>query len=424
MQSDWLPASSSPDSAKRRRSRLPMIVSVLAAALIAFGGGMVVDHLTVSAQQTQAQAPLKDFAIYEQALQDIRDHYVGRNTLTDQQLLYGSISGLVDSLGDTNHTRFLTAQEYQQMTSQLSGSVAGIGILVSETNGSLTVARVIGGSPAESAGVKAGDTITAVDGVSTAGMTFDQLAAKIRGTIGTKVTISVIHAGTTTPVNLTMIRAQVATPLVDWNIVPGTHVADIALFEFSSGATSQVQLAIAAAKKQGATSIVFDLRGNPGGLADQARTVASEFLSSGVVYIEEDGSGNQTKITVDTSQVSTALPMVVVVDHDTASAAEIVAGALQDSHRAKVVGVTTVGTGTVLEPFVLSDGSVVLLGIADWLTPAGHRIFAKGITPDQTVAMPTGGQVIDPIDLSAMTSAQFQASTDAQLLAAVKAISQ
>ena len=310
------------------------------------------------------------------------------------------------------------------MTSQLSGSVAGIGILVSETNGSLTVARVIGGSPAESAGVKAGDTITAVDGVSTAGMTFDQLAAKIRGTIGTKVTISVIHAGTTTPVNLTMIRAQVATPLVDWNIVPGTHVADIALFEFSSGATSQVQLAIAAAKKQGATSIVFDLRGNPGGLADQARTVASEFLSSGVVYIEEDGSGNQTKITVDTSQVSTALPMVVVVDHDTASAAEIVAGALQDSHRAKVVGVTTVGTGTVLEPFVLSDGSVVLLGIADWLTPAGHRIFAKGITPDQTVAMPTGGQVIDPIDLSAMTSAQFQASTDAQLLAAVKAISQ
>jgi carboxyl-terminal processing protease len=221
-----------------------------------------------------------------------------------------------------------------------------------------------------------------------------------------------------------MIRAQVATPLVDWNIVPGTHVADIALFEFSSGATSQVQLAIAAAKKQGATSIVFDLRGNPGGLADQARTVASEFLSSGVVYIEEDGSGNQTKITVDTSQVSTALPMVVVVDHDTASAAEIVAGALQDSHRAKVVGVTTVGTGTVLEPFVLSDGSVVLLGIADWLTPAGHRIFAKGITPDQTVAMPTGGQVIDPIDLSAMTSAQFQASTDAQLLAAVKAISQ
>jgi carboxyl-terminal processing protease len=401
-----------------------MIVSVLAAAMIAFGGGMVVDHLTVSAQQTQAQAPLKDFSIYEQALQDIRDHYVGRNTLTDQQLLYGSISGLVDSLGDTNHTRFLTPQEYQAMTSQLSGSVAGIGILVTDTNGSLMVARVIGGSPAEAAGVKAGDTITAVDGVSTSGMTFDQLAAKIRGAIGTKVTISVIHTGSTTSVDLTMIRAQVATPLVDWNIVPGTHVADIALFEFSSGASAQVQLAIAAAKKQGATSIVFDLRGNPGGLADQARTVASEFLSSGVVYIEEDGSGNQTKITVDTSQVSTALPMVVVVDHDTASAAEIVAGALQDSHRAKVVGVTTVGTGTVLEPFILSDGSVVLLGIADWLTPAGHRIFGKGITPDQTVAMPTGGQVIDPIDLSGMTSAQFQASTDAQLLAAVKAISQ
>jgi carboxyl-terminal processing protease len=399
-----------------------VILTVLAAIVLAFAGGMVVDHLAVPSHQEAASQPLKDFAVYEQALQDIRDHYVGRNALTDQQLLYGSISGLVDSLGDTNHTRFLTPQEYQQMTSQLSGKVAGIGILVTDTNGALTIVRVIAGSPAESAGVKAGDQITAVGGVSTAGMTFDQLAAKIRGEIGTKVTISVIHAGTTTPVDISMTRANVTTPLVDWNIVPGTHIADIALFEFSSGAADQIHEAVVAAQKANATSIVLDLRGNPGGLASEAQTVASEFMSTGVIYLEEDASGKRTEVSVDKSRLSTALPMVVLVDHGTASAAEIVAGAMQDSLRAKVIGVTTIGTGTVLQPYQLSDGSVLLLGVADWLTPAGHRIFGKGITPDQTVALPTAGQAIDPIELSTMTGAQLQASGDAQLLAALKAL--
>jgi len=418
---DGRPLGSKP-AQPRRASRLPLILTVLAAIVLAFAGGMVVDHVAVPSRQEAASQPLKDFAVYEQALQDIRDHYVGRTSLTDQQLLYGSISGMVDSLGDTNHTRFLTPQEYQQMTSQLSGKVAGIGILVTDANGALTIVRVIAGSPAESAGVKAGDQITAVGGVSTAGMTFDQLAAKIRGEIGTKVTISVIHAGATTPVDISMTRATVITPLVDWNIIPGTHIADIALFEFSSGAGDQIHQAIVAAQKASATSIVLDLRGNPGGLASEAQLVASEFLSTGVIYLEEDASGARTEVSVDKSRLSTALPMVVLVDHGTASAAEIVAGALQDSLRSKVIGVTTIGTGTVLQPYQLADGSVLLLGVADWLTPAGHRIFGKGITPDQTVALPTGGQAIDPIGLSTMTVAQLQASGDAQLLAALKAL--
>jgi carboxyl-terminal processing protease len=331
---------------------------------------------------------------------------------------------MVESLGDTGHTRFLTPAEYAQMTSQLSGQVAGIGILVAETNGTLMVDRVIAGSPADKAGVKAGDQITAVNGVSTAGMNFDQLAARIRGDVGTSVTISVIHAGAATPVDISIIRAMVTAPLVDWNIIPGTHIADIALFEFAEGAGDQVHKAIDDAQKQGATAIVLDLRGNPGGRADEARYVASEFLSTGVVYLEEDASGNRTEITVATSRVSTALPMVVLVDHNTASAGEIVAGALQDSLRARLIGLTTYGTGTVLEPFVLSDGSVVLLGVADWLTPAGHRIFGKGIAPDETVALPTGGVPIDPIDLSGMTASQLQSSGDAQLIAAIKSLSQ
>jgi len=410
------------DYRRRRPSRTPMILSVVAAVMIAFAGGMVVDHLATPLQESQQAGaqPLKDFTVYEQALQDIRNNFVGRSSLTDQQLLYGSISGMVDSLGDTGHSRFLTPDEYKQLTGQLSGQIAGIGVILNTNTAQPTVDRVLPGAPAEKAGMQPGDQITAVDGTSTAGLTFDQLAAKIRGDVGTSVTISVIHPGTTTPVDLTMTRALVKAPLVDWGMIPGTHIADIALFEFSDGAGDQVQQAIDGAKQADATAIVFDLRSNPGGLASEAQTVASDFLSSGVVYIEEDASGVRSQVKVDTSRFSTDLPMVVLVDHNTASAAEIVAGALQDSHRAKVVGVTTVGTGTVLQPFQLSDGSVVLLGVADWLTPSGNRIFGKGITPDETVAMPATSVPVDPVDLSSMTAAQIQSSSDAQLLAGVK----
>jgi carboxyl-terminal processing protease len=203
-------------------------------------------------------------------------------------------------------------------------------------------------------------------------------------------------------------------------MVPGTHVADIVLAEFSQGAYDQLSAAVNSATSAGATSIVLDMRGNPGGYASEAQKVASEFLSTGVVYIQRDADGNQTPVDVAPGETATKLPVVVLVDHDSASATEIVAGALQDSGRAKVVGVTTFGTGTVLTPETLSDGSVILLGTSDWLTPNGHRIFGVGITPNQVVALPTGGQPLDPTTLSTMTAATFSASTDAELLAAVK----
>jgi carboxyl-terminal processing protease len=419
------PAPAPASAGDRLSNRAPQILGLISAVMIAFAGGMVVEHLATPAAPAPtagvgANQPLKDFAVYEQALQIIRDRYVGRSSVTDQQLLYGSISGMVDALGDTNHTRFLTPAQYKEMNSQLSGKVAGIGILVGDSSGTFVVARVIAGSPAEKAGMLAGDQIVAVDKTATSGLTFDQMAALIRGDPGTKVTVSVIHPGSTTVVDLPMTRALVSAPVVDWGMVPGTSVADIALFEFDNGAADEVDRAIKGAELQGAKAIVLDLRSDPGGLADEARWVASEFLKSGVVYIEEDGSGRQTKVSVDTSRTSTSLPMVVLVDRNTASAAEIVTGALQDADRAKVIGLPTVGTGTVLQPFELSDGSVVLLGVADWLTPAGHRIFGKGITPDETVAMPTGGLAIDPIDLAKMTHAQVHSSTDAELLAALK----
>ena len=162
------------------------------------------------------------------------------------------------------------------------------------------------------------------------------------------------------------------------------------------------------------------MRGNPGGYAVEAQAVASEFISSGTVYIEQDANGKNTNITVDSSQPHTNLPLVVLVDHNSASSSEIVAGALQDSGRGKIVGQATFGTGTVLQKFDLADGSVIFLGTAYWLTPSGHKIFGVGIKPDESVALAAGVVPIDPTTLGTMTTAQLNSSGDAELLAAVK----
>lgn len=426
----WAPMPAPLDSSTSgvRKSRLPMVLSVIAACLISFSAGMATDRLafgpttTVAAPtaDTSANQPLPDFALYEKALQIVRQNYVGSSSVTDQQLLYGSIRGMVEALGDTGHSVFLTPSEYAATQSELSGNVAGIGVLLSTDNGQFDITKVLPGSPAASAGVKPGDQVTAVDGVSVAGLSFDEFAAKIRGTSGTKVTITVVRPGVAAPLQITMTRAVVSVPLVSWGMVPGTHVADIALLEFSNGASDQLATAIQSATASGATGIVLDLRGNPGGYATEAVNVASQFISTGTVYITENSSGQRTSNDVNTSVAHTSLPLVVLVDHNSASASEIVAGALQDSKRAKIVGESTFGTGTVLQTFKLPDGSAILLGTAYWLTPNGTRIFGKGITPDQQIALAAGVAPLDPSALASMTTAQLNASGDAQLLAAVK----
>jgi len=392
--------------------------------MISFSAGLLTDHYAfapapVPVATANPSAGVQAQELYQEAAQIIKQNFVGRSSVTDLQLLYGALKGMVTALGDTGHSVFLTPSEYTAYQASLNATVAGIGVIMSTANGAFTVSKVLTGSPAASVGMKSGDTITAVDGNPTAGLTLDQLGTEIRGPAGTTVKVTVVRSGVASPITFTITRAQVSVPLVEWGMVPGSHVADIALAEFSTGASDQLATAIGAAATAGATSIVLDLRGNPGGYASEATSVASEFLSGGVVYLEQDASGKQTSINVDTSIKHSNLPLVVLVDHDSASASEIVAGALQDGKRATIVGAATFGTGTVLQKFQLSDGSVIFLGTAYWLTPSGHRIFGVGITPDQPVALAAGAIPLDPSQLSTMTSIQLNASGDSQLLAAV-----
>jgi carboxyl-terminal processing protease len=439
--SGWSPMPASGDFATRRPSRLPQILVAIAACLIAFSGGLLTDHVAFGgttttcvaaspdAGATQRPAPtcapatpnatIQGSDLYDEALAIIKEHWVGRSTLTDEELLYGSIRGMVDSLGDTGHSVFLTPEEYAAWQASLAANVAGIGVMTSAGSGTIKVERVLPGTPAEKAGVKAGDEIVKIDGVDVSSMTYQEAISKVRGEPGTSVTLTIVHAGSTTPVDITIVRANIEIPLVVSGIVPGTHIVDIFVTEFAQGVADKLHEAIVAAKSAGATSIILDLRGNPGGYALEAQLVASEFLKSGVVYMQEDAKGVRSEIKVDTSRPHTDFPLVVLVDHGSASASEIGAGALQDQGRAKIVGVNTFGTGTVLQQFPLSDGSVIILGTAWWLTPNGHRIFGVGITPDEIVQMPAGVLPIYPSDLPAMSTYGLSESGDAQLLAAV-----
>ena len=203
--------------------------------------------------------------------------------------------------------------------------------------------------------------------------------------------LSILHHGANEPTDISIERADVAVPASSWAMIPGTDTAVIQVLQFSSGsgdaATKDLQTALDAGAKQ----IVLDLRGNPGGYVNEAVKLASQFLDKGTVYEEQDRDGNVTPIDAQGGGIATQIPLVVLVDHGSASSAEIVAGALQGNDRAKLVGETTFGTGTVLNTYTLSDGSAIRLGVLEWLTPTGQTIFGKGITPDYVVSLPSDG---------------------------------
>ena len=219
-----------------------------------------------------------------------------------------------------------------------------------------------------------------------------------------------------------IVRADVPIEPVTWTIVPGSKTALIRLEQFSTGAADDMVQALKDARAAGADRIVLDLRGNPGGYVNEAVGVASQFLSSGIVYIERNADGRRKEHEVSPDGVATDLPLVVVVDGNTASSSEIVSGALQDAGRAKIVGETTFGTGTVLGEFALSDGSALRIGTVEWLTPEGRRIWHEGIAPDVPIALPDGVVPLTPDDVRDLTPAEVDGTQDAQLAKALEVV--
>ncbi len=400
-----------------------LILSVL---VIGLGAGVALDRtvLTAYAQPRSAQDTSgPNFQLMNEAWNLINRVYVDRSAVQSQALTYGAISGMVDSLGDTGHSTFLSPQMVKEENNFTQGQFEGIGAEVEEKNNAVTIVAPIDNSPAQRAGLKAGDVIMKVNGTDVTGLPLDQVISKILGPAGTQVTITILTPSTGVQRDVTITRARITVNNVTWAVVPGTKIADIRIVGFSQGVSSDLQRVLGEVKQQGMTGIILDLRNNPGGLLSESVSTTSEFISSGNVLLEKDAQGKTTPIPVESGKQATNLPTVVLINGGTASAAEIVSGALQDGKRAQLVGETTFGTGTVLNQFTLSDGSALLLATEEWLTPNGRVIWHHGITPDVNVTMSPGTIPVLPESEKSMTPQQLNSSGDTQLLKAVDLLS-
>jgi carboxyl-terminal processing protease len=357
-----------------------------------------------------------DFELINQAWGLIRKNYVDQAAAKPGLIAYGAIGGMVDSLGDTGHSTFLTPAEVQQENEAVQGQLQGVGLEVQAKNGNVVVVAPIDGSPAQKAGLHSGDIIVQVNGQPVTSVA--DAVTRIRGPAGTPVTLTVLDsAGNSRTV--TIVRAVINLVSVTWAKLPGTSIIHLRISSFASNATAELDTALSAIKAQGVSSIILDLRDNPGGLLDQAIGVTSRFTKSGNVLLEKDIDGKITQVPVISGVAVTDLPMAVLVNQGTASAAEIVAGALQDAGRTKLVGETTFGTGTVLTQFPLSDGSELVLAIQEWLTPSGRTIWHTGLTPDKVVALAPNVTLLYPEAEQGLSQAQLQSSGDQQLLEAL-----
>jgi carboxyl-terminal processing protease len=420
----WVPPSGATPPARGRRI-LAFAAAVLAGAIVFSLGvsiGQAGSSLAPAAEPSWSPSAGKpDWSLLDQAYGLLDQHYVDPKALDPLALERGAIKGMTDSLDDRGHTGYLTPDEVKARDESLSGTFVGVGAILDLKDSHLVIVRVLHDSPAEHAGVTAGDEIISVDGVAVAGKAVDEVATKVRGPEGTKVTLELKGVDGTTR-TLTITRAKLELPLVSWAFAPGTKDAVIRLESFSSGAAKGVANALHEAMDQGADGVILDLRGNPGGYVNEPVDTASLFMRSGVVYRSVDRSGKETTHDVAGNPAAPDLPLVLLVDDQTASSAEILTGALQDSGRARIVGVKTYGTGTVVSTFPLKDGGALTIGTERWLTPKGHAIWREGLTPDQVVEMPQGVSTLVPDDFATLGSGGIGATQDAQLKAAITAL--
>ena len=394
-------------------------ISFALVAALAFGAGLAVAG-GGSAQSVIARIPLisdgldstpnpnADLTDFWKAWNALETHYVithASSTLPSvKDRVYGAIEGLAASYGDP-YTVYFPPQEAKQFADTISGSFAGIGTEIDVKNNVLTVIAPLKGTPAEAAGIKAGDQIVAINGKSTDGLSIDTAVSEIRGPIGTTVQLTIIRGSKT--LDFKVVRDTINVPETDDGLDTASGVYHIALYEFTANSANLFDQALARFRASGAKELVIDLRGNPGGYLDSAVDIASHFLPQGTTIVTEDFDGkasNQVHTSFGYSDVPAGTKIVVLIDGGSASASEILAGALQDNHAATLIGTRSFGKGSVQTLIDLGKGSLKVT-VARWITPAGHWIMGNGITPDITVPF---------------TAADATAKTDPQMARAVQ----
>ena len=302
----------------------------------------------------------------------------------DSDAAYKAIRQSLKQLGDP-YTRFLNPKQFAELTSQTSGELSGVGIRLSidEQTKQLTVVEPLANSPADLAGIQPGDAITAIDDRPTSLMSLEQASEQIKGEVGSEIKLKISRADLAEEFEITLVRAQIELPAVNYSFseTKSSRVGYIKLDEFSSHAAEQMEKAIAELNQQEVKGFVLDLRGNPGGLLFSSVEIARMWLKEGAIVSTIDRRGGNQRFSAN-GKALTDLPLVILVDRYSASASEILAGALKENGRATIVGTRTYGKGTVQSVHPLSDGSGVAVTIARYFPPSGQDINYKGIAPD------------------------------------------
>lgn len=332
----------------------------------------------------------KDLRIVEEVWNTVLDSYVESPSLDKEKLAEAAVRGMLESLGDP-YTSYLTPAEAEIAHGELEGNFGGIGAIVEIQNGIVTVVSPLPDSPAERAGIKPGDRIIEIDGLSTASMSLTEAVLHIRGEKGTRVTLTILHPGEDVPLKIEIVRDIITVPSVQWEMVGAGDIAHISITSFTEQTHSELSSALRQLLSPDLRGIVLDLRNNGGGLVTSAVDVASQFVNEGVIVYALDNRGSRKDWTVKSGGLALSIPLAVIVNEYTASASEIVAGALQDHQRAPIIGVRTFGKGSMQQVFELSNGGSLHVTFAHWFTPAGHQIQGQGITPDIIVEVPPDG---------------------------------
>jgi carboxyl-terminal processing protease len=352
-----------------RSKTIGVVLLVVAIIVASFGTGWIAGSRS---------SPQQGLGTVGQVWDIIFRDYVDKDQLDAEALAQGAIRGMVEALDDP-YTAYLDATAYELSQRELEGKFEGIGAHVAAEDDKVVIIAPIAGSPAEKAGIRAGDVILEVDGQSIAGMSLVEVVLIVQGPKGTPVTLSVLHEGETEPEVIEIVRAEIELPSVRFEMME--DIAYIQITNFSERTAEELSPVLEEVKQQ-ASGVILDLRSNPGGLLSTVVAVTSFFLREGVVVDVVDNEGNSFAYSVEPGRIAIDLPVVVLVNEYSASGSEVLAGALQDYGRAVIAGEKTYGKGSANQIFELGDGSALYITYARWFTPKGRLIEGEGIYPD------------------------------------------
>jgi carboxyl-terminal processing protease len=347
-------------------------------------------YLTAPKAKTVTDSSAQNLQLFADVLQKIRTQYVDGTNLTYQQLTYAALDGMVQKLDP--HSEFLDAQSYQQLQDDTEGQFGGLGLVVVAKDGFVTVVTPMDDTPGARAGILSGDRIIKVGTNSVVGTALEDVVKKLRGEPGSQVTLTVLRPSTGAVKEFTLARAIIQMDMVkDINghkdfPLDKNQIGYARITEFGDQTSDELEDALQKLQAQGMKALILDLRGNPGGLLDEAVGVCQKFLPNGQLIVSTEGRETIEKYFAkgDGDELK-GMPIVVLVNLGSASASEIVTGCLQDLHRAYIIGEKTFGKGSVQTIFPLDDGSALKLTIAKYYTPSHKVIHEHGITPDSIV---------------------------------------